>query len=214
MSTFDFLFSTNMSESFEFRKKKKEYLWVFVVASFMKLLTLLLLLSAFCFRFGRQKEKNTSAKLFYCAFGFDFFPLLFHCCVVVPFTRSWNDFWTFFYHSKGRFLFVLLHFSLGISLTVAFGTSNHVSVPSTKGLAGLYCIICAYEAFQTWKYILPPTASEMFGWFEVVFWNIIKLLAVSFKKLFELVILSHYIAGSQLASVDICLCLLHSIQQF
>lgn len=159
----------------------------------MKLLTLLLLLSTFCLRFGPRKEKNTSAELFYCAFGFDFFPLLFHCCVVVPFTRCWNDFYTFFYHSKGRLLFVLLHFSLGISLTVAFGAPNQISGPSTKGLAGLYCIICAYEAFQTWKYILPPTASEMFGWFEVVFWNIIKLLAVSFKKLFELIILSQYV---------------------
>ena len=146
----------------------------------MKLVALALVLIAFFMRFGPSKEKENSSKLFYASFGIEFFPLLLNL-FVWPLQKT--RFKLFFYHSKRTFLLFLLHLAIGISLIIAFEIPGQKGFPfdasDQKGLAGLYCICSAYCLFRTSRDLLDPTTIEMFGWFEVVFKNIIKLLAVS-----------------------------------
>ena len=141
----------------------------------MKLLAFLLVLAAFGMRFGPDMEKETSCSLFYTSFFIEFSPLLINIYVVM----SIKNFWCFFYHSKRIFLLSMLHFAVGIILIHAFRCPGTIILPYQKGLAGLYCICSAYCLFRTTRDLLQPTFFEMFGWFEVVFKNIIKLLAVS-----------------------------------
>ena len=165
-----------------FREKRKEYLPAIFFASFMKLLTLLLVLVAFGLRFGPRQEKEKSSRLFYISFCIEFTPIFFNIYVAWSIKNSIKNFGCFFryfYHSKRTFLLSMFHLGLGISLIIAFERPLQVTLSNQKGLAGLYCICSAYCLFRTSKDLLQPTVFEMFGWFEVVFKNIIKLLAVS-----------------------------------
>ena len=144
----------------------------------MKLLAFLLVLTAFGLRYGPQQEKEKSSKLFYVSFGIEFTPILINIYVAKSF-RNFGCFFKFFYHSKRTFLLSMFYLAVGISLIIAFEMPHQISLSNQKGLAGLYCICSAYCLFRTSKDLLQPTSFEEFGWFEVVFKNIIKLLAVS-----------------------------------
>ena len=156
-------------------EKRNEYLPVIIVASVMKMLALILVLVAFGMRFGPQKEQETSSNLFYASFAIEFFPWLMNIKVVM----SNQKFFCFFHHSKRNFLLSILYLAIGISLIVAFEKPEGIDLSYQKGLSGFYCICCAYSFFRTSRDLLQPTFFEMFGWFEVVFKNVIKLLAVS-----------------------------------
>ena len=149
----------------------------------MKLLTLILVLVAFGLRYGPQQEKDISSILFYVSFAIDFFPILINIYIIygVRATRNfgWESFFRFFYHSKRTFLLSMFYLAVGISLIIAFAIPGQINLSNQKGLAGLYCICNAYRLFRSSKDFLQPTVFESFGWFEVVFKNITKLLAVS-----------------------------------
>ena len=70
----------------------------------------------------------------------------------------------------------VLKFNGGRLLIHAFNLPGAVSLSYQKGLAGFYCICSAYCLFRTSNEIFFV---DMFGWFEVVLKNVIKLLAVS-----------------------------------
>ena len=140
----------------------------------LRLLALILVLVAFGTRFGPKKEQETSSNLFYASFVIEFFPWLMNMYVAMS-----SHFFCFFYHSKRNFLLSILYLAIGISLIAAFEKPDRIDLSYQKGLSGFYCICCAYSFFRTSRDLLQPTFFEMFGWFEVVFKNIIKLLAVS-----------------------------------
>ena len=146
--------------------------------SVMKLLALILVLRAFYLRYGPTIETEKSSNLFSASFSIDFFPLLLNITVVKN-LKKFEKIWSFFYHSKRNFLMFMLHCAIGITLIIAFEIPGKISISNQKGLTGLYCICSAYSLFLTSRNLFPPTAFEMCGWFEVVFQNIIKLLAVS-----------------------------------
>ena len=143
----------------------------------MKLLAFLLVLTAFGLRYGPQQEKEKSSKLFYVSFGIEFTPILINIYVAKSF-RNFGCFFKFFYHSKRTFLLSMFYLAVGISLIIAFEMPHQISLSNQKGLAAVYCICSAYRLFQTLRDYLQPNFFEMFGWFEVVFKNIIKMLAV------------------------------------
>mgnify|MGYP001158888670 FL=1 len=146
----------------------------------MKLLTLLLVLVAFGLRYGPRQEKDMSSKLFYVSFAIDFFPILINIYAVRAMRKfGWDCFFHFFYHSKRTFLLSMFYLAVGISLIIAFVIPGQINLSNQKGLAGIYCICNAYCLFRSSKDLLQPTVFESFGWFEVVFKNITKLLAVS-----------------------------------
>ena len=153
-------------------------------ASVMKLLASLMLLSGFGLRFGPQNEQETSSLLFYAAFAIEFSPLILHCAVLMKACWRWlknknsQTFMNACYHSKRRCLFVFMYLVVGLCLVIAFRYPGTIILSYEKGLAGLYCLCAAYQAFRTWRDLIQPTTFEMFGWFEVVFKNIIQLLAV------------------------------------
>lgn len=169
-------------------EKRKEYLPAIGVASIMKLLALILVLVAFGTRFGPQKEQETSSNLFYASFAIEFFPWLMNIKVVM----SNQKFFCFFHHSRRNFLLSILYLAIGISLIAAFEKPERIDLSYQKGLSGFYCICCAYSFFRTSRDLLQPTFFEMFGWFEVVFKNIIKLLAVSKSIINMLMLLTIY----------------------
>ena len=144
----------------------------------MKLLALILVLTAFGKRFGSEKEIETSSKLFYTSFAIEFSPLLLNICRAKKMMQM-KKIWCFSYHSKRHLFLFILHLAIGISLIIAFEKPGEIDPPYQKGLAGFYCICSAYCLFRTLRDLFQPTFFEMFGWFEVVFNNIIKLLAVS-----------------------------------
>ena len=141
----------------------------------MKLLALILVLAAFGLRYDPQKDDEVSSKLFYTSFIIEFSPCLINIYVVM----STKDFWCFFYHSRKMFLFFMSHFAIGICLIHAFRCPGTIILSHQKGLAGLQCICSAYCLFRSIRDLFQPTFFEMFGWFEVVFKDIIKLLVVS-----------------------------------
>ena len=164
-------------------EKRKEYLPAIIVASIMKVLALILVLVAFGMRFGPQKEQETSSKLFYASFAIEFFPWLLNIYVAMS-----NHLFYFFCNSWMNFLLSILYLAVGISLIVAFEKPDRIDLSYQKGLSGFYCICCAYSFFRTFRDLLQPTVFEMFGWFEVVFKNIMVLLAVR-KSTINLLIL-------------------------
>ena len=161
-------------------------MWAICFASIMKLLASLMLLSGFGLRFGPQNEQETSSLLFYAAFAIEFSPLILHCAVLIKACRRWlknklqnpQTFVNACYHSKRRCLFVFMYLVVGLCLVIAFRYPGTIRLSYEKGLAGLYCLCAAYQAFRTWRDLIQPTTFEMFGWFEVVFKNIIQLIAV------------------------------------
>ena len=141
----------------------------------MKLLALILVLDAFGLRYGPQMENELTSNLFYASFVIEFSPCLINFYV----GKSIKDFWCFFYHSKESLILFIFHLSMGISLIYAFRCPGTISLSHHKGIAGLYCICSAYCLFRTVRDLFQPTFFEMFGWFEVVFKDIIELIAVS-----------------------------------
>ena len=155
-----------------FREKRSEYVWPILLNSGLKLLALLLAFTSFYLRFGLTNDEADKGKsLFFAAFGFELSPFL-----NVQYIKS---FWTSYYpgQSQRRFYLLMLHLAIGIVLSISFAT-DALSLSYQKGLAAVYCICSAYRLFQTLRDYLQPNFFEMFGWFEVVFKNIIKMLAV------------------------------------
>ena len=160
----------------------------------MKLITFLLLLTSFGLRFGPKTDLSISSKLFYTAFGLEFSTLVLHivhCLIILCKEKStiWNCHYGVFFHcSWHRMFFTLVHCITGILITFGFAMHSLDVVPSReiKGLCGIYCIFSSYTAFRTCRDIFQPNYFEMFGWFEVVFRNIIKLLFVSFRSQFKI----------------------------
>ena len=141
----------------------------------MKLVAFLLILTAFGLRFGLEKEKDKSSKLFYASFAIEFSPLLLNCYTIKNFEKLCG----FFQDSKRRFLLFITHFGMGVTLIYAFETSEETCIATQRGLAGMYCLCSVYTAFRSVQDLVQPTWFDRFGWFEVVFINILKLLAVS-----------------------------------
>ena len=163
-----------------YREKKNENLRVIIAACVTKLVTFVCLLTAFGLRFGPNGDVGMgSTILFFLSFSFEFLPALLHLIMIVI-NKAKCPILIFFHNSKMRALFYLLHLSVGVSLACAFTMEGSIiSHREAKGLAGFYCILSSYTFFRTCRDIFQPTSFEMFGWFEVVFTNIIKLLAVS-----------------------------------
>ena len=160
---------------FYYRKKREEYIIAIFISAFMKLVAFLLILTAFGLRFGIEKEKDTSSKLFYASFAIEFASLLLNCFTIKNFEKLCG----FFQDSKRRFLLFITHFGMGVALIYAFETSEEISLATQRGLAGMYCLCSVYTAFRSVRELVQPTWFDRFGWFEVVFINILKLLAVS-----------------------------------
>ena len=119
-----------------------------------------------------------STKLFYIPFAIEF------CSWLINVSWSWRawQFYRHFHHIKRTVLLSTFYLAVGISLIISFQIPGRINLSNQKGLAGLYCICSAYSLFRTSKDLLQPSVFEMVGWFEVVFKNIIKLLAVSIHK--------------------------------
>ena len=84
------------------------------------------------------------------------------------------------FRTLGDCLLSLFHFVIGIWLIIALEFPDQkINLSDRKGLTGLYVMCSAYSLFRTFRDFVPPTWFEMFGWFEVVFRHIVKLLAVS-----------------------------------
>mgnify|MGYP007022711217 CR=1 FL=1 len=166
-----------------------------------------MLFIGFGLRFGPQKEKEMSSLLFYAVFAIEFSPLILHCVVVTKaLRRRYNkkedsNFMNIFFHTKRRCLLILTHLAVGLSLVTAFKFPETISLSYQRGFAGFYCICAAYQAFRTWRDLLQPTVFEMFGWFEVVFKNIIELLAVHSWLLLTFVF-AFYIQFNNFEEVD------------
>ena len=153
----------------------------------MKLLAFVCLLVAFGLRYGPQKEKDITPILFYISFGIEFCPCIFNLfflCVngSQAFNlKVWKSLLNYYSFMDCLFFltYFLTHFIFGIFLIHAFRSPEVITLSDQKGLAGCYIICCAYSLFRTFRGLLLPNWSEMFGWFEVVFKDIIKLLFVS-----------------------------------
>ena len=119
-----------------------------------------------------------STKLFYIPFAIEF------CSWLINVSWSWRawQFYRHFHHIKRTVLLSTFYLAVGISLIISFEVPGQINHSNQKGLAGLYCICSAYSLFRTSKDLLQPSVFEMVGWFEVVFKNIIKLLAVSIHR--------------------------------
>ena len=135
------------------------------IAFFMKLVAFVLLFLAFPERSGIIKQSE--------ALTFS---------LIVEFSPWLIDLWILcrkgdFFRTRGGCLLSLFHLAIGISLIIA--SEIEVNLPDQKGLAGIYIICSTYSLFRSFRDFVQPTLFEMFGWFEVVFWNIVKLLAVS-----------------------------------
>ena len=125
--------------------------------------------------FGPQKDTDNNAGriAFYTYFFIEFSPWLID---VIAFKSTKK-----FYRSKRSVLLSSFHFVIGIILIIAFERPNafEINLSNLKGFVGLFCICSAYSLFGTFRDAAPPYVFEKYGWFEVVFWNITKLLAVS-----------------------------------
>ena len=143
------------------------------IAFLMKLFALGFVFKLFSDRFGPQKDTTKSSANLYFSMFVEFSPWLMDLYILVTIKD--------FFRSFLRSLLSLFHFAIGISLILAFNHPDQfeINLPDQKGLAGLYSICSAYSLFRTFRDLAPPNWFEMFGWFEVVLKNVIKLLAVS-----------------------------------
>ena len=78
------------------------------------------------------------------------------------------------------FILFLVQFATGISFfIVSVAIPGQISLSNQKALAGLYSIWSAYSLIRNFRFFVPLSIEATFDFFEVVFWNVMKLLLVS-----------------------------------
>ena len=188
-----------MDEKIFFREERRGYFKVIIFSSLVALTTLFLLFFSFKSRFepsanrslvdctdqnGTEsctKTNELSFWLFRCAFALEFFPFFYHIIyyVISKSTRAKNvkdfNFGIYFHHNKFSMITTFVHVVCGIIILMSWDSG--IPEDDVKGYVGVYCLCSAYSIFCTIKNCFQP--HEMFGWFEIVLWDVLILIFVS-----------------------------------
>ena len=145
----------------------------------LKIFGFVSILLGFTYAYGPVKENEflkENVLYFFCLhFVIELCPWLINIKVCNP----CKDF-ALFLSPSNDFILFLVQFATGISFfIVSVAIPGQISLSNQKALAGLYSIWSAYSLIRNFRFFVPLSIEATFDFFEVVFWNVMKLLLVS-----------------------------------